>query len=106
MQIVGEDLHPIGQVKDFSPYVAKIKQSGANALAVAKWLEADDRVAWVNYPGLPEHPSHELAQKYFPKGQSGILGFGIKGGREAGKKFIGHLLDFKKKQPIKPSPVG
>jgi O-acetylhomoserine (thiol)-lyase len=48
----------------------------------------------VNYPGLPSHPSYELAKKYLPKGQSGILGFGVKGGREAGKTFINSLKLF------------
>lgn len=59
-----------------------------NALAVAKFLEAHDSVEWVNYPGLPSHKDHANAQKYLPDGQGAILGFGIKGGAEAGKKFI------------------
>ncbi|MGI6417816.1 MAG: O-acetylhomoserine aminocarboxypropyltransferase/cysteine synthase family protein [Thermoguttaceae bacterium] len=59
-----------------------------NGLAVAEWLEAHPLVTWVNYPGLPSHPGHELAKKYLPKGVGGILGFGIKGGAEAGRKFI------------------
>ncbi|KAB8142699.1 homocysteine synthase [Chloroflexia bacterium SDU3-3] len=72
----------------------RIERHSQNALAVASYLKEHSKVAWVNYPGLPEHPSYELAQKYFPKGQSGILGFGIKGGREAGKKFIENLKLF------------
>jgi O-acetylhomoserine (thiol)-lyase len=59
-----------------------------NALAVAKWLEDQPEVSWVNYPGLPSHPDYEMARKYLPDGQGAILGFGIKGGKEAGKKFI------------------
>ena len=59
-----------------------------NALALAKWLEDQPEVTWVNYPGLPTHPDHERAMKYLPDGQGAILGFGIKGGKEAGKKFI------------------
>ncbi|MFH1268622.1 MAG: O-acetylhomoserine aminocarboxypropyltransferase/cysteine synthase [Planctomycetota bacterium] len=59
-----------------------------NALAVAEFLEAHPLVTWVNYPGLPSHPDHELARKYLPNGAGAILGFGIKGGLEAGKKFI------------------
>jgi O-acetylhomoserine (thiol)-lyase len=59
-----------------------------NALAVAKFLEAHPGVEWVNYPGLPSHKDHERAMKYLPKGQGAIIGFGIKGGMEAGKKFI------------------
>ncbi len=60
----------------------------ANALAVAKFLEQHPRVAWVNYPGLPGSKYSSLAKKYLPKGASGLLNFGIKGGRPAGEKFI------------------
>ena len=59
-----------------------------NALALAEYLEGHDAVEWVNYPGLKSHPDYALAQKYMPAGQGAILGFGIKGGREAGAKFI------------------
>ncbi len=59
-----------------------------NALALAKWLEKQPQVSWVNYPGLESHPDYKLAKKYFPNGQGAILGFGIKGGKEAGIKFI------------------
>jgi O-acetylhomoserine (thiol)-lyase len=59
-----------------------------NALAVAKWLEKHPKASWVNYPGLPSHPSHKNAKKYLPKGQGAIVGFGVKGGMAAGKKLI------------------
>ncbi|PLX94512.1 MAG: O-acetylhomoserine aminocarboxypropyltransferase [Desulfuromonas sp.] len=59
-----------------------------NALAVAQFLEQHPSVNWVNYPGLTSHPDHEKAKKYLPKGQGAILGFGIKGGAEAGGRFI------------------
>jgi O-acetylhomoserine (thiol)-lyase len=59
-----------------------------NALAVAEFLEAHDAVEWVNYPGLSSHKDHASAQKYLPDGRGAILGFGIKGGVEAGQKFI------------------
>jgi O-acetylhomoserine (thiol)-lyase len=72
----------------------RIERHSQNALAVAKYLSEHPKVAWVNYPGLPNHPTYELAKKYLPKGQSGILGFGIKGGREAGKTFINNLKLF------------
>jgi O-acetylhomoserine (thiol)-lyase len=62
-----------------------------NALALAKWLEKQKTVSWVNYPGLESHPDYELAQKYLPKGQGAILGFGIKGGKKAGIKFINNV---------------
>lgn len=66
----------------------RVKKHSENALSVAKFLKEHPLVSWVNYPGLPDHPSHRLAVKYL-KGQYGaILGFGIKGGMKAGKKFI------------------
>jgi len=60
----------------------------ANARKVAEYLSKHPSVSWVNYPGLPSHPDHERAKKYFPKGPGAIMGFGIKGGLEAGRKFI------------------
>jgi O-acetylhomoserine (thiol)-lyase len=72
----------------------RMERHSQNALAVAKHLQEHSKVAWVNYPGLPSHPTYELAKKYLPKGQSGILGFGIKGGRAAGAKFINSLKLF------------
>ncbi|MBP3193408.1 O-acetylhomoserine aminocarboxypropyltransferase/cysteine synthase family protein [Natronogracilivirga saccharolytica] len=60
-----------------------------NALELAKWLDDHDKVEWVNYAGLPGHPYHNLAKKYLNPGKFGaVLTFGIKGGYEAGKKFI------------------
>jgi O-acetylhomoserine (thiol)-lyase len=60
----------------------------ANALAVAKFLQGHKQVAWVNYPGLPGNKYYALAQKYLPKGASGLLNFGVKGGAKAGERFI------------------
>jgi O-acetylhomoserine (thiol)-lyase len=65
-----------------------------NALAVAQFLQGHDRVAWVNYPGLPSSRYHELAGRYLPRGCGGVLTFGIQGGLEAGKKFIESLQVF------------
>lgn len=59
-----------------------------NAQAVAEWLEKHPLVTWVNYPGLASHKDHERAVHYFKNGFGGIIGFGIKGGKEAGVKFI------------------
>jgi O-acetylhomoserine (thiol)-lyase len=59
-----------------------------NALAVAKFLQGHKRVAWVNYPGLQDNKYYDLAKKYLPKGASGLLNFGVKGGAKAGEKFI------------------
>jgi len=69
----------------------RMERHSANALAVAKWLEADDRISWVNYPGLASSPYHALAMKYLPKGQSGVISFGIKGGRESARLFMDSL---------------
>jgi O-acetylhomoserine (thiol)-lyase len=60
----------------------------SNTRALLEYLTGHDRVAWVNHPDLPAHPSHELAQKYLPRGAGSIVSFGVKGGREAGKAFI------------------
>ncbi|MEI7816826.1 MAG: O-acetylhomoserine aminocarboxypropyltransferase/cysteine synthase [Desulfuromonadales bacterium] len=62
-----------------------------NARKVASWLEAHPTVTWVNYPGLASHKDHVRALKYLPKGEGAIIGFGIKGGMEAGKKFIDNV---------------
>jgi O-acetylhomoserine (thiol)-lyase len=66
----------------------RMERHCANALAVAKFLKDHPRVAWVNYPGLPGDKYHQLAKKYFPKGASGLLNFGVKGGAKAGERFI------------------
>ncbi|MFZ1040160.1 MAG: O-acetylhomoserine aminocarboxypropyltransferase/cysteine synthase family protein [Anaerolineales bacterium] len=65
-----------------------------NAQAVAEYLEKHPKVSWVKYPGLKSHPDYARAKKYLPKGAGAILGFGIKGGVEAGKKFIEKLQLF------------
>ncbi|MFI8603216.1 O-acetylhomoserine aminocarboxypropyltransferase/cysteine synthase family protein [Cellulophaga baltica] len=64
----------------------RIKQHSANALELATWLEGRDEVAWVNYPGLQSSAYYDLAKEYLPKGQSGLVTFGIKGGFEAAQK--------------------
>ena len=66
----------------------RMDRHSANALAIAKHLETHPLVSWVNYPGLPSHPTYALAQKYLKKGYGAILGFGIKGGLQAGRRFI------------------
>jgi O-acetylhomoserine (thiol)-lyase len=60
----------------------------ANAQAIAEWLDADPRVSWVRYAGLPGDPGHALAQRYMPKGPGAVFAFGLKGGRAAGEAFI------------------
>ncbi len=73
----------------------RMERHSQNALRVAQFLKSHPKVSWVNYPGLPDQPGHALAKKYFHRGLFGaILGFGIKGGREAGKKFINSVKLF------------
>jgi O-acetylhomoserine (thiol)-lyase len=69
----------------------RVQRHSDNALKVASFLEGHPAVSWVNYPGLPSSPTHELAKKYLPRGQGAILGFGIRGGVEAGIKFINNV---------------
>jgi O-acetylhomoserine (thiol)-lyase len=59
-----------------------------NAQAVAEFLDADERVSWVRYAGLPADPGHALAAKYLPRGPGAVFSFGLRGGREAGERFI------------------
>jgi O-acetylhomoserine/O-acetylserine sulfhydrylase len=59
-----------------------------NALKLAKWLESNENVSWVSYPGLTSHQSHELAKKYLPRGFGGVLSFGVKGGGTAGSQVV------------------
>ena len=66
----------------------RMERHSENALKVAKYLSEHPKVSWVNYPGLTSHSSHQLAAKYHKHGFGAILGFGIKGGKEAGKRFI------------------
>ena len=66
----------------------RVKKHAENALAVAKHLKEHPKVAWVNYPGLEDNVNHKIASKYLKQGYGGLVGFGVKGGLEAGIKFI------------------
>jgi O-acetylhomoserine (thiol)-lyase len=66
----------------------RLERHTRNAQALAEWLLNHPAVTWVNYPGLPNHSHYENAKKYLPKGAGAILGFGVRGGKEAGVKFI------------------
>jgi O-acetylhomoserine (thiol)-lyase len=72
----------------------RVERHVQNAQAVAEFLEKHPKVKWVKYPGLKSHPDYERAKRYLPKGAGAILGFGIQGGVEAGKKFIESLQLF------------
>ena len=72
----------------------RMERLSENALEVARFLESHDRVEWVLYPGLESHPDHKLASEIYKKGFGAMMGFGIKGGMEAGKKFINSLKLF------------
>ena len=69
----------------------RMERHSENALKVAQWLEARDDVEWVKYPGLASSPWNARAQQYLPKGQGAIVAFGIKGGLDAGQKFVDSL---------------
>ncbi len=66
----------------------RVQRHVDNALGLAQWLESHPAVEWVSYPGLPSHPFHERAKRYLTHGFGGVLAFGIRGGLEAGKRFI------------------
>ena len=69
----------------------RMRQHCANAQKVAEFLEKDERVAWVNYPGLKSNPQFQLAQKYLPEGTCGVMAFGLKGDRETAVRFMDSL---------------
>ncbi len=72
----------------------RVERHVQNAQTVAEYLEKHSKVAWVKYPGLESHPDYQRAQRYLPRGAGAILGFGIKDGAEAGRKFIESLQLF------------
>ncbi|MCR5801013.1 MAG: PLP-dependent transferase [Lachnospiraceae bacterium] len=69
----------------------RMKQHISNAQKVAEFLEKNEKVAWVNYPGLPGNKFYDRAKKYMPNGTCGVIAFGVKGGRAAAEKFMGEL---------------
>ena len=69
----------------------RVKKHCENALAVAKYLSESEKVSWVSYPGLATDSQYEIAKKYMPHGTSGVISFGVKGGREAATKFMDSL---------------
>jgi len=69
----------------------RIKRHCENGQAVAEYLQSDDRISWVTYPGLPGDKYYDLAQKYLPNGSCGVVSFGVKGGRKAAEAFMKNL---------------
>ncbi|MTT30691.1 hypothetical protein GMB86_01510 [Terrilactibacillus sp. BCM23-1] len=78
-------------LQGFETLHLRIKAHNDNAKKIAEHLSQHPLVSWVNYPGLKNHPSHKLANRYFSNGYGSIVVFGIKGGLEAGKTFIDQL---------------
>ncbi|MCU1585825.1 MAG: O-acetylhomoserine aminocarboxypropyltransferase [Microbacteriaceae bacterium] len=88
---IGPSLSPhsawlLAQGVETLPY--RLQAHVDNARIVAEWLEADPRIEFVNWAGLPNHPHYDRALKYLPKGPGGVFSFGVKGGRQAGQTFI------------------
>jgi len=81
-------------LQGFETLPLRVKEHSENALKVANFLKSHPKVAWVNYPGLPDNPGHKVASKYLKKGFGGLLGLGVKGGVEEGKKVINSLKLF------------
>ncbi|GIZ09201.1 O-acetylhomoserine aminocarboxypropyltransferase/cysteine synthase family protein [Flavobacterium sp. UMI-01] len=73
-------------IQGLETLAVRVQKHSENGLALAQWLESQDQVAWVNYPGLPSSKYYDLAQRYLPKGQNGLVTFGLKGGFDAAKK--------------------
>lgn len=69
----------------------RVERHCANAQRVAEYLSENEKISWVNYPGLPDNKYHALAQKYMPNGTCGVISFGVKGGRAAAEKFMNSL---------------
>jgi len=91
---LGSCLNPFGAfqlIQGLETLSLRVERHVSNALALAQWLERHERVAWVSYPGLQSHPSHQLAKKYLKRGFGGVLSFGVKGGREAGTTLVDNL---------------
>ncbi|KAH6670040.1 Cys/Met metabolism PLP-dependent enzyme-domain-containing protein [Halenospora varia] len=88
---LGSSLNPFGAfqlIQGLETLSLRGERHAQNALALAKWLEANPHVAWVSYPGLESHPSHALAKRYLKRGFGGVLSFGVKGGGEAGSQVV------------------
>jgi O-acetylhomoserine (thiol)-lyase len=91
LRVFGPTLSPFNAwllLQGIETLAVRMDRHCANAMAVAKFLKDHPKVSWVNFPGLPDSPYHALAKRYLPRGAGALLAFGIKGGYEAGVKFI------------------
>lgn len=66
----------------------RCERHASNAITLARWLEKNENVNWVSYPGLESHSDHEAAKRYLPRGFGGVLSFGVKGGAAAGTRIV------------------
>lgn len=66
----------------------RAERHASNTITLARWLEKNENVSWVSYPGLESHPSHETAKKYLKRGFGGVLSFGVKGDATAGSQVV------------------
>lgn len=88
---LGSSLNPFGAfqlIQGLETLSLRAERHAENSLALARWLEKSPHVAWVSYPGLESHPSHELAKRYLKRGFGGVLSFGVKGGGAAGSQVV------------------
>src|SRR5438309_3547209 len=94
MRDIGPAISPLNSwlfLQGLETLPLRMERHSQNALRVAEFLEGHPSVGWVSYPGLKSHPQHEIAAKYHTHGYGAIIGFGIKGGLEAGKQLIRHI---------------
>ena len=88
---IGSSLTPLAAfllIQGIETLAQRMQDHVFNAQKVAEFLEKDNRVSWVNYAGLKNHPQHDLVKKYLPKGAGAVFSFGVKGGRQTAEKFI------------------
>jgi O-acetylhomoserine (thiol)-lyase len=94
MRVYGPSISPFNAwqiLQGIETLPVRMDRHVANAMGVAKFLREHPKVAWVNFPGLPDNKYHALAKRYLPRGAGSLLSFGIRGGFEAGVKFIERL---------------
>jgi O-acetylhomoserine/O-acetylserine sulfhydrylase len=88
---LGSTLNPFAAfqlIQGIETLSLRAERHAQNALALARWLEQNPHVSWVSYPGLENHPSHDLAKRYLKRGFGGVLSFGVKGGGAAGSQVV------------------